>query len=234
VSRVEPRETQVSPLGRLREQYHQLLLIDSHEEAGNLTARTAAYYRVHVLRGGSIFGFPLDGANAAQFVKRWRQTERALCLAANKQRLSARTERARYLRGPSVRKRGSARASRRRGVRTAGSRARAPGPKASDDDPPSVTDSPAPRPCEVCGEDFTPKRRSNARVCSNRCRQAGFRKRRRVAAAAARTTAPRRLSFDERQALRAEIDRRRRALRAEADRQEAQCLLAMFAESRAA
>jgi hypothetical protein len=43
------------------------------------------------------------------------------------------------------------------------------------------------------------------------------------------------LSFDERQALRAEIDRRRRALRAEADRQEAQCLLAMFAdESRAA
>jgi hypothetical protein len=141
VSRVEPRETQVSPLGRLREQYHQLLLIDSHEEAGNLTARTAACYRVHVLRGGSIFGFPLDGANAAQFVKRWRQTERALWLAANKQRLSARTERARYLPGPSVRKRGSARASRRRRLRTASSRARAPGPKASDDDPPSVTDS---------------------------------------------------------------------------------------------
>jgi hypothetical protein len=29
---------------------------------------------------------------------------------------------------------------------------------------------PEPRPCKVCGVEFRPKRRGNARVCSNRCK----------------------------------------------------------------
>jgi hypothetical protein len=131
---VEHPETQVSPLAHLHEQLHQLVLIDSLEEGGVLTAKTAARYRLHVLRGGSIFGFPVDGPNAPQAVKRWKETERALHLDASRQRLSARTERARHLPGPSVRKRGSARAPRRRTVRTAGAQARSPGSR-NDDDP---------------------------------------------------------------------------------------------------
>jgi hypothetical protein len=92
----------------------------------------------------------------------------------------------------------------------------------------------ATRPCSVCGADFVPRRRSNARLCSTACKQAAYRERLRVARVTDRATS-RRLSFEERQALRAEIDRRRRALRAEADRQEAKRLVAMFAdESRAA
>jgi hypothetical protein len=43
---------------------------------------------------------------------------------------------------------------------------------------------------------------------------------------------PSRLTFDDRQALRAEIDRRRRAKLAGADREEAERLLAMFADER--
>jgi hypothetical protein len=129
-----PETQKVSPLARLREQLHQLVLIDSLEEDGVLTVETAMCYRLHVLRGGSVFGFPVDGANAPQFVKRWKQTERALRLDASRQRLSARTERARHLPDPSVRKRGSARAPRRRSVRTAGAQARSPG-SSNDDDP---------------------------------------------------------------------------------------------------
>jgi len=133
-TRVEHPETQVSPLARLGEQLRQLVLIDSLEEGGVLTVKTATCYRLHVLRGGSIFGFPVDGPNAPQAVKRWRQTERALQLDASRQRLSARIERAGHLPAPSVRKRGSARAPRRRSVRTAGAQARSPG-SSNDDDP---------------------------------------------------------------------------------------------------
>jgi hypothetical protein len=43
---------------------------------------------------------------------------------------------------------------------------------------------------------------------------------------------PSRLTFDERQALRAEIDRARRAKLTEVDREEAEQLLAMFADER--
>lgn len=50
------------------------------------------------------------------------------------------------------------------------------------------------------------------------------------ASRAAFSSPPSRLTFDERQALRAEIDRRRRAKLAEVDREEAEQLLAMFAD----
>lgn len=35
---------------------------------------------------------------------------------------------------------------------------------------PRVTATPPPRPCEHCGESFTPKRRSDARLCSSACK----------------------------------------------------------------
>jgi hypothetical protein len=67
----------------------------------------------------------------------------------------------------------------RRSTSTASSRDDPPG----EPDPPlgrdPVTDSrPAPRACEVCGETFRPRRRSNARICKNACKQAAYRRRR--------------------------------------------------------
>ncbi len=65
--------------------------------------------------------------------------------------------------------------------------------------------------CSFCGEPFTP-RRSDAAYCSNRHRQAAYRRRRVTDTG----TAPVRLTFELRARLRAEIDRRRRvALEAE-------------------
>ena len=61
-------------LKRLWEQFLQLELIDSHEEAGNLTAKTARGYRLHVLRVGSIYGFPQTGP-----------TRRSLCSGGTRQ-----------------------------------------------------------------------------------------------------------------------------------------------------
>ena len=118
-------------LGKLHEQYRQLLLIDSHEEAGNLTPKTAAIYRVHVLRGGSIIGFPLDGPNAPEFVERLNETSRAI------QRDGLRLNLQRTSRAPelSIRNRSSRRAPRRRSVRRARAQARAPGSKDPPDPP---------------------------------------------------------------------------------------------------
>jgi hypothetical protein len=132
---------QLSPaerLRRLREQHHQLLLIDSHEEAGNLTAETAACYRVHVLRGGSIFGFPLDGPNAAESVKKWEETNRALRQDGRRWLLQHRAEAvgARVSHRAPRQRRANARAPRRRSVRTGSRQAGAPGSSSSDDDPP--------------------------------------------------------------------------------------------------
>jgi hypothetical protein len=53
-----------------------------------------------------------------------------------------------------------------------------------------------------------------------------------VPAREARVSPPSRLTFDDREALKLEIDRRRRAKFAEADHQEAERLLAMFADER--
>lgn len=86
----------------------------------------------------------------------------------------------------------------------------------------SVTLSP---PCSVCGAPLQ-ERRSHASYCSSPCRQRAYRRRHHETV----TQDPRRLSFEEREALRAEIDRRCRAVRAEADRREAERLLAMFAD----
>lgn len=84
----------------------------------------------------------------------------------------------------------------------------------------------APRPCSVCGASFVPRRKSTARLCSSACKQRAYR-RRRV------TDSPsRHLTFELREALRHEVDRRRRARLAEADREEAERLLAMFADER--
>jgi hypothetical protein len=92
-------------------------------------------------------------------------------------------------------------------------RARSPG---SDDDPepPRVTDRPSARPCEVCGEDFTPRRRSNARICSNRCRQMAHRRRSRQRLSV--TPERPRLTFDERRIL-GEIVRKRKLAKLEAE-----------------
>ena len=118
-------------LSKLREQHHQLELIDSHEETGNLTAETAARYRVHVLRGGSIFGFPLDGPNAAESVERWNETSRAIQRDGLRLNLQ-RTSRVPELR---VRNRLSRRAPRRRTVRRTRAQALAPGSKDPPDPP---------------------------------------------------------------------------------------------------
>ena len=112
-------------LKRLWEQFLQLELIDSHEEAGNLTAKTARGYRLHVLRGGSIYVFPLDGSNAQEFVQRWNETRRAL----QRDHWTGRSPEL------SVRNRPSRRAPRRRSVRTnRRAQTRSPGSR-SDDSP---------------------------------------------------------------------------------------------------
>jgi hypothetical protein len=64
------------------------------------------------------------------------------------------------------------------------SRARSPGSRDDPDepDPPLgglVTDRGlAARPCEECGRDFAPRRRSNARLCGAACKQKAYRRRR--------------------------------------------------------
>lgn len=121
---IPSRVNTADELRRLRDQHRQLLLIDSHEGAGNVTPETASRYRLHVLRGGSIFGLPMDGPNAARCVSRWQKTERAL-------RQDGRLHLLRQLRlealpcAPQPR-RGAARSPRRRSVRRAASRARGP------------------------------------------------------------------------------------------------------------
>jgi hypothetical protein len=47
--------------------------------------------------------------------------------------------------------------------------------------PPRVAE----RPCEVCGRMFSPRRRSNARLCSSKCKQRAYRLRQRDRKAAA-------------------------------------------------
>jgi len=118
-------------LSQRREQFHQIDLINSHEGAGNLTPATANRYRLHVLRGGNIFGFPLDGPNAPRFVERWNETGRAL----RSDRLRFHAQRPRRSPGRVL---AAARAPRRRSVRThSGSRARAPsGPLDDPAEPP--------------------------------------------------------------------------------------------------
>lgn len=85
--------------------------------------------------------------------------------------------------------------------------------------------------CAACGALLTGRRRQT-RTCSAACRQPLFRmcSRKRVTVSPSVETQPPRLSFELRQALRAEIDRRHRAALAEADRDEAKRLLAMFAD----
>jgi hypothetical protein len=80
---------------------------------------------------------------------------------------------------PQTRARESRPRTARRSTSTASSRDDPPG----EPDPPlgrdPVTDSrPAPRACEFCGETFRPRRRSNARICKNACKQAAYRGRR--------------------------------------------------------
>ena len=82
-----------------------------------------------------------------------------------------------------------------------------------------VTDSGlSPRPCRVCGEPFTPTRRSNAWLCGPACKQRAYRRRKSSSKAAAVT-----LSARDRARLRDEVARRTLALedqaRAEADRE---------------
>ena len=117
-------------LSKLHEQRCQVFLIVSLEEDGILTPETAAIYLVHVLRGGSIYGFPVDGPNAPEAVERWNETTRAL------QRDSLRLNLQRSSRSPElrVRSRPSRRAPRRRNVRRARAQARSPG-SSSDDGP---------------------------------------------------------------------------------------------------
>jgi hypothetical protein len=95
-------------------------------------------------------------------------------------------------------------------------RARSPG---SDDDDseepdlaPNVTDSPAARPCEICGRDFTPRRRSNARLCSSACKQRAYRRRRKLSVTRERP----RLTFEERRIL-GELVRQRKLAKLAAD-----------------
>jgi hypothetical protein len=67
-------------------------------------------------------------------------------------------------------------------------RARSPGSKRNDppeSEPPLGGSHLAPRPCEVCGRDFTPQRRSNARLCGATCKQKAYRARRAATIAAA-------------------------------------------------
>ncbi len=59
--------------------------------------------------------------------------------------------------------------------------------------------------CRFCGEAFTASR-SDAAYCSNACRQAAYRRRR----VTDNGTAPVRLTYELREHLRREIDRRRR------------------------
>jgi hypothetical protein len=74
---VTERRTSRSRLAELRERYRQLLLIDSHEEAGHLLPATAAAYRLLVLRGISIIGLPLDDTPET---RKWAEEQRATAL----------------------------------------------------------------------------------------------------------------------------------------------------------
>jgi len=166
------------------ERKRQLLLIDSHERAGNLTQKTAARYRADLLeRGVSIFDQPgLDGPNARKTLAAWRETELSLArtailypgnvIDAETRRLVALHAR----RGPSndapvSRPSSNARAPRSRQGSVRG-RARAP-----DGD-----DSPLPR-CRGCGLEFSPdspRQRYHDAACSNAARQRRFKNRARA------------------------------------------------------
>jgi hypothetical protein len=88
-----------------------------------------------------------------------------------------------------------------------------PSSSSSDDEPPParVTDSGlTERACEVCGEQFTPRRRSDARLCGPACKQRAYRLRRTAEKPQSVTPTP--LTPSIRSWLHAEIDRRRRAV----------------------
>jgi hypothetical protein len=121
---------------RLRRQHHQLDLLDSHEEAGNVTAETAACYRLHVLRGGSIFGLPLDGPNAAESVRKWEETNRALRQDGRRWLLQRHAEVRHGVGHLPGRVQAAARAPRRRSVRNGSRKARAPA--SSEPEPPPL------------------------------------------------------------------------------------------------
>lgn len=118
------------------------------------------------------------------------------------------------------------RAPGRRQPRGHGHRARAStraGPdEPSEPEPPhggGVTDTGCePRPCKVCGLEFTPRRRSNAQLCGAACKQKAWRDRSRQGAAANGNGHNRLVQFtpEWRAWLRGEIDRRSR-LRAAAE-----------------
>jgi hypothetical protein len=129
----------------LLERHCQLVMIDSHEEAGNLTAQTASRYRLHVLRGGNVLRFPLDGPNAPEAVRQWEEADLALAdcalrypnvhaADAEARRLVRRVRRgdraAAFVRlAPSPERqavRPTARSPRRRSVRSRRAKARAP------------------------------------------------------------------------------------------------------------
>jgi hypothetical protein len=150
--------SELTPAKHPGEKRRQLHLLDEHEKAGHLTAETAARYRADLLeRGVSIFGRPMDGRNAAAFVKQCNET--ALALAQDTLRnpnvravdAEARRLQRRLLRGdtaaafvrlaPSPERRATrpaARARRTRSVRTSRGKARSPGSRSSGDDPPHL------------------------------------------------------------------------------------------------
>lgn len=113
---------------------------------------------------------------------------------------------------PPTARRGTSRAAKprisRRG-RVARNQARGdPSEPSGGDEPPldGVTDSSvSPRACEVCGGTFTPRRRSNARLCGPACKQKAYRRRRADLKPLSVTLTP-----TVRVWLRAEIDRRTR------------------------
>jgi hypothetical protein len=84
----------------------------------------------------------------------------------------------------------------------------------------------SPRPCSVCGASFIPRRKSTACLCSSACKQRAYRGRR------VTDSHQPHLTFELREALRHEVDRRRRAGLVEAEREETEQLLAMFADER--
>jgi hypothetical protein len=84
-----------------------------------------------------------------------------------------------------------------------------------------VTDSPpAPRACEECEREFTPRRRSNARLCGAACKQKAYRRRKSLSVTREH---PVRLTFELRDWLHKEVSRRtHERIKAEDARQRAE------------